>query len=78
MGSEQQHAFEMLKRKLCERPILRTPVWDRSFLVLVDASNYAVEACLAQNFDCENRGTEEHTIAYASQKFRLSAQLGCN
>ena len=46
-------------------------MWDRSFLVLLDASNYAVEACLAQNFDCENGGggTEEHTIAYVSQKF---------
>ena len=67
-GPELQQAFETLKKKLCETPILRTPVWDHSFLIQVDASNYADGACLAQNFDCKNGGMEEHLIAYASPK----------
>ena len=44
-GPEQQQVFETLKEQLSERPILHTPVWDRSFLEQVDASNYAVGAC---------------------------------
>jgi hypothetical protein len=68
-GLEQQNAFETLKLKLCAQPVLRTPAWDRPFIVQADASDYAVGACLAQNFLSSDGIEEEHPIAYASCKF---------
>jgi hypothetical protein len=67
-GELQQKAFETLKAKLCEQPVLRTPDWSRSFIIQADASDFAVAACLAQNFDSQDGGLEEHPIAFASSK----------
>ncbi|GJX25957.1 reverse transcriptase domain-containing protein [Tanacetum coccineum] len=41
-------AFNLLKKKLTEAPILVTPDWDLPFQIMCDASDYAVGAVLGQ------------------------------
>ncbi|GJZ22561.1 reverse transcriptase domain-containing protein, partial [Tanacetum coccineum] len=44
-------AFETLKQKLIEAPILVAPDWDLPFEITCDASNFAVGAVLGQQFN---------------------------
>nr|GFD48034.1 reverse transcriptase domain-containing protein [Tanacetum cinerariifolium] len=55
-------AFQMLKKKLTEAPILITPNWDLPFELMCDASDFAIGAILGQRH-------EEHfkPIYYASK-----------
>ncbi|GJV93622.1 reverse transcriptase domain-containing protein [Tanacetum coccineum] len=48
-------AFETLKKKLTEAPILVAPDWDLPFEIMCDASDFAVGAVLGQQFDVEIR-----------------------
>ena len=59
-----QSVFEMLKMKLCSAPVLMVPDYSKPFVLHVDASSYAIGACVSQ----ENSLGEEHPVAYASQK----------
>lgn len=45
---EQQRAFETLRDKLCEEPILQYPDFTRPFIITTDASGYALGAVLSQ------------------------------
>ena len=58
-----QKVFEELKQKLCSAPVLRAPDFSKGYILQVDASGYAVGACVSQ---VDELG--EHPIAYASQK----------
>jgi len=60
----EQLAFETLRQKVCEAPVLATMSPGRPFLLYTDASGTAVGCCLAQR----NDAGDEHPIAYASQK----------
>ncbi|GJU84423.1 reverse transcriptase domain-containing protein [Tanacetum coccineum] len=51
-------AFNILKKKLTEAPILVAPDWDQPFEIMCDASDYAVGAVLGQ------------PVVYALEKFR--------
>nr|GFB01140.1 reverse transcriptase domain-containing protein [Tanacetum cinerariifolium]GFB01561.1 reverse transcriptase domain-containing protein [Tanacetum cinerariifolium] len=44
-------AFQTLKKKLTEAPILITPNWDLSFELMCDASNFAIGAVLGQRHE---------------------------
>ncbi|GJV86527.1 reverse transcriptase domain-containing protein [Tanacetum coccineum] len=55
-------AFETLKRKLTEAPILIAPDWDLPFELMCDASNFAIGAVLGQRHEKHFR-----TIHYASK-----------
>jgi hypothetical protein len=44
-------AFEQLKKRICEEPVLIQPDQTKPFKVEVDASNYAVGAVLMQRDD---------------------------
>ncbi|GKE26575.1 reverse transcriptase domain-containing protein [Tanacetum coccineum] len=55
-------AFETLKRKLTEAPILIAPDWDLPFELMCDASNFAIGAVLGQRHEKHFR-----PIHYASK-----------
>ncbi|GBC40100.1 1-phosphatidylinositol 4,5-bisphosphate phosphodiesterase-like [Rhizophagus irregularis DAOM 181602=DAOM 197198] len=62
-GKEQQEAFEKLKEKLIQYPILRHPDWKKEFLLITDASGKGLGAVLSQK---DEKG-KEVVIAYASR-----------
>ena len=64
-GAAEQLAFDTLKERLCEAPVLRHPDFDRPFFVQTDASGYGIGAVLSQEFE-----DGEHPIAYASRTLK--------
>ena len=65
--TEEQHtAFEELKKKLTEYPILRQPERGKKFLLYTDASGYAAGAVLSQKDD----DGREFVCAYASRTLK--------
>ncbi|GKD68289.1 reverse transcriptase domain-containing protein [Tanacetum coccineum] len=56
-GEDQESAFQLLKQKLCEAPILALPKGNNDFVVYCDASHQGLGAVLMQR---------EKVIAYAS------------
>ncbi|GJW75829.1 reverse transcriptase domain-containing protein [Tanacetum coccineum] len=56
-------AFNALRKKLTEAPILVTPDWDLPFEIMCNASDFAVGAVLGQQ-------KELFTVVYAFEKFR--------
>ena len=61
-----ESAFNDLKGTLMDAPVLSPPLWNRDFIVQVDASNRGLGAILSQN---DEQG-EEHPIVYASRKLQ--------
>ncbi|GKB96580.1 reverse transcriptase domain-containing protein [Tanacetum coccineum] len=55
-------AFQTLKKKLTEAPILIAPNWDQPFEIMCDASDYAIGAVLGQRIEKHFR-----PIHYANQ-----------
>jgi hypothetical protein len=47
-GNDEQNAFDTLKRRITEEPILQQPQMDEQFELEVDASGYAISAVLMQ------------------------------
>ncbi|GKC25041.1 putative reverse transcriptase domain-containing protein, partial [Tanacetum coccineum] len=60
-GENQESAFQLLKQKLCEAPILALPEGNDDFIVYCDASLQGLGAVLMQR---------EKVIAYASQQLK--------
>lgn len=58
--SLQQNAFELLKEKLCSKPILQYPDFSKPFVLTTDASNYAIGSVLSN-------GSDDLPISYASR-----------
>nr|GEV57145.1 hypothetical protein [Tanacetum cinerariifolium] len=57
-------AFNMLKQKLVEAPILQSPDWSKPFEIMCDPSDYAAGAVLGQQVD-----KKPVVIFYASKTF---------
>lgn len=62
-GERQQQAFEELKGRICEEPVLRMPDFSRPFFLETDASDYAIGAELYQRFD-----DGRHPVGFFSKK----------
>ncbi|GKA95026.1 putative reverse transcriptase domain-containing protein, partial [Tanacetum coccineum] len=60
-GEDQESAFQLLKQKLCEAPILALPEGNDDFVVYCDASHQGMGAVLMQR---------EKVIAYASRQLK--------
>ncbi|GJY39017.1 putative reverse transcriptase domain-containing protein [Tanacetum coccineum] len=60
-GEDQESAFQLLKHKLCEAPILALPEGNDDFVVYCDASHQGLGAVLMQR---------EKVIAYASRQLK--------
>jgi len=63
------NAFNILKHKLTEAPILQSPNWNLPFEIMCDASDYAVGAVLGQRVD-----KKPIAIYYASKTFSEAQQ----
>ena len=59
---EAEQAFQMLKRALCEEPLLVSPDFTRPFVLQTDASGSGIRAVLAQVIE-----GDEHPITYQPQ-----------
>lgn len=68
-GTDAGAAFEVMKQKLTEAPILRFPDFSRPFTLATDNSKFAVKAVLSQEF-----GGQEHPVAYASRQLNGAEQ----
>ncbi|KAJ9544811.1 hypothetical protein OSB04_024518 [Centaurea solstitialis] len=62
LGEKQEEAFQLLKHKLCNAPILAVPEGTDNFVVYCDASHQGLGCVLVQN---------EKDIAYASRKLKI-------
>ena len=60
--NEQQEAFDTLKEKLCEEPLLLRPDFSKPFILTTDASGYAIDGILSQG-----KIGKDKPIAYASR-----------
>ncbi|GJX91089.1 putative reverse transcriptase domain-containing protein [Tanacetum coccineum] len=60
-GEDQESAFQLLKQKLCEAPILTLPEGNDDFVIYYDASHQGLGVVLMQ---------KEKVIAYASQQLK--------
>ena len=69
---ECQNAFETLKSKLCEAPILAYPQNDSMFILDTDASNYGVGCVLSQI-----QNDQEKVIAYSSKSLSKQQRRYC-
>lgn len=61
--TKHEHAFNTLKSKLVDKPILQMPDWNKQFVVQVDASDKGLGAALLQWYD-----NQLLPVAYASRK----------
>ncbi|GKE62468.1 reverse transcriptase domain-containing protein [Tanacetum coccineum] len=67
-STECREAFETLKKKLTEAPILVSPDWDLPFEITCDASDFAVGAVLGQ------RKTKHFQLIHYASKTMTDAQ----
>jgi len=67
-GENEQRAFDELRQKICEAPVLAVPQPGKPFQLYTDASDTSVACQLAQ---CDELG-DEHPVAYASSKLTVT------
>ncbi|GJT31427.1 putative reverse transcriptase domain-containing protein [Tanacetum coccineum] len=70
-------AFQTLKKKLTEAPILIAPNWDQPFEIMCDASDYAIGAVLGQRIE-KHVSTNHYAITYTavSSPYEDSSDMG--
>jgi RNase H-like domain found in reverse transcriptase len=68
-GSDQQKAFNQIKKQIITEPILAILQYNGKFKMEIDASNYAKEAVLFQQQD-----NQWKTITYMSNAMTLAEQ----
>ena len=68
---ERNKAFEMLKTKMCEKPVLRQPDYTQRFFLATDASGFRMGAILAQQGSANGKPWMQ-PIAYYLATFTLT------
>ena len=63
-SAECEQAFETLKQRLCSAPVLRSPDFEKEFILQTDASERGIGAVLSQ----KDENGEDHPIAFFSRK----------
>ncbi len=71
---DQQSAFEGLRNKMCEKPILQQPNFEKTFYLQTDASVYGVGAVLLQEGESANSKPKHHPVTYYSATFTPTEQ----
>ena len=66
--NEQQEAFDYIKKKLTEAPVMAYPDPTRSFILYTDASDFQLGAVLCQ----KDRNGIEHVVSYGSRMMSKS------
>ncbi|GKF61345.1 putative reverse transcriptase domain-containing protein, partial [Tanacetum coccineum] len=73
-GDKQEVAFQTLKNKLCNTPILAPPQGAENFIVYCDASHKGLDAVLMQNkkvIACASRKLKIHEKNYTTNDLEL-------
>ena len=65
--TNKQQAFESLKKKLCEEPLMQRPDFSKPFILMTDASGYAIGGILPQG-----KIGKDKPIAYASRSLNFA------
>src|SRR5262249_39288248 len=67
----QQEAFDTLKWRMCQNPILQQPDFDKRFYLYMDASAYGMGAILSQEGEPSKDHPKRrlHPVAYYSVTF---------
>ena len=70
-GNDQVHTFETLKAKMCEKPVLQQPNFNKTFCLQTDASAYGMGAILSQEGEASltHCKPKRHPITYYSATF---------
>src|SRR5216683_6462286 len=71
---DQQNAFEGLHNRMCEKPVLWQPNFNKTFYLQMDASAYSVGAVLSQQGESTNSKPKHHPVAYYSATFTPTEQ----
>ena len=64
LDENEKQAIDIIKNRLCEKPILMLPRWDLNFIVYTDASNVGIGCIITQIVD-----NIERVVLYDSKKF---------
>ncbi len=73
-NNEQQMAFKGLKNKMCTKPVLQQPNFNKMFYLQMDASAYGMGAILSQEGEPTNSKPKCHPVAYYSATFTPTEQ----
>ncbi|GKF73070.1 reverse transcriptase domain-containing protein, partial [Tanacetum coccineum] len=67
-------AFETLKMKLTQDPILVAPDWDLPFEIMCDASDFAVGAVLRQRKDIKDKKKQKQSKTDKKRKRQVKSE----
>ncbi len=68
--ADQQSAFEGLCDKMCEKPVLRQPNFEKTFYLQTDVSAYGVGTVLSQEGESKNSKPKCHPICYVLSRMQ--------
>src|SRR5712671_8148507 len=68
-NTDQQEAFEGLRDKMCDKPVLQQLNFHKTFYLQTDALVYGMGAVLSQEGESANSKPKCHPVAYYSATF---------
>jgi len=71
---DQQNTFEGLRDRMCKKPILQQPDFNKTFYLQTDASAYSMGAVLSQEGESTTSKPKRHPVTYYSATFTPTEQ----